>query len=371
GRSYEVRAFPYEDGLSVYFTDLTEQRGQEAQLHLLRRAVEASSSGIIVTDSVQADDPIVYVNPGFTAITGYRPDEVIGRNCRFLQGDSHDQEGLDELRWALHERRPTSVVVRNYRKDGTSFCNELHVAPVEGEDGLLHHVGVILDVTERVESEQRQREATEALRGLTQRLVDVQEQERRSLALELHDEIGQVLTALKFTLDHADRAPTTPSGLLSGAREMVRGLQDQVRDLSLDLRPSMLDDFGLLPALVWLFERTERQMGLTVRFTAPEHLPPLSADRATAAFRIVQEALTNVVRHAGVAEATVDLRVEGDRLVLDVGDHGPGFDPGSTHPSSSGLSGMRERAHLLGGTVTVEPRSDGGTCVRARLPLAP
>ena len=372
---YEVRAYPYEGGLAIFFTDVTARREREADFLLLRQAVEASANGILITDATQADNPLIYVNPAFTAITGYRRDEVIGRNCRFLQGDAHDQEGLDELRRALQEHRTVSVLLENYRKDGTLFCNELHVDPVLGENGrLLNHVGVMTDVTERVEAERRQRESAETLRALTRRVVDVQEQERRAVALELHDEIGQVLTALKFTLDHADRTPTMPSKrILRDAREMVRALQDQVRNLSLDLRPSMLDDLGLVPALVWLFERVEQKMRLSVRFTAPELLPPVSRAVATAAFRIVQEALTNVVRHAGVTEAEVMLRVEEERLVLEVtiADEGTGFDPSSRAEATTGLSGMHERASVVGGSLAVEARPGGGTVVRARLPLGP
>ncbi|HEX9951295.1 MAG TPA: histidine kinase, partial [Rubricoccaceae bacterium] len=291
----------------------------------------------------------------------------------FLQGDDRDQTGLDELRPALDAHRAASVILQNYRKDGTPFCNELHVAPVEAEDGrLLNYVGIIIDVTDRVAAENRQRESAEALRALTQRLVDVQEQERRALALELHDEIGQVLTALKFTLEHIDRAPTMPDGLLTGAREMVRGLQDQVRNLSLDLRPSMLDDFGLVPALVWLFERTERHMGLTVRFTAPERPPVLAPEVATAAFRIVQEALTNVARHAGVTESDVTLGLDEDHLMLEltIADEGTGFDPSLVH-ATTGLSGMAERTALLGGRFILEAQPSGGTVIRAHLPLTP
>ncbi|HLA64272.1 MAG TPA: PAS domain S-box protein [Rhodothermales bacterium] len=371
---YELRAFPYDDGLSVFFTEVTEQWEQEARLHLLRQAVEASSNGILITDSALADDPITYVNPAFTAITGYTLEEAVGRNCRFLQGDDHAQPALDRLRRALQEGRPSSVVLRNYRADGALFWNELHVAPVEAADGtLLNYVGVITDATARVEAERMQQEQAGQLRVLSHQLVEAQEQERRALARELHDEIGQVLTALKLTLDTVRRDPVSTGPLLDDAQGIVHRLQEQVRTLSLDLRPSMLDDLGLVPALLYLFERVERQMGLTVRFTYDVALPVLPPEVATAAYRIAQEAMTNVARHAGGGEVDVDLRVEEERhvleLVLGVHDHGAGFDPASVGPASSGLSGMRERAHLLGGTLEVVSGHGTGTRVHAHLPL--
>ena len=117
---------------------------------LLDRAVAASSNGIVITDPRMPDDPIVYVNPAFEKISGYPVDEVLGHNCRFLQGEDRDQPALGELRAALSEEREYRVVLRNYRKDGTPFWNELYVSPVHDEEGrLTNFVGVQNDITER------------------------------------------------------------------------------------------------------------------------------------------------------------------------------------------------------------------------------
>lgn len=213
----------------------------------------------------------------------------------------------------------------------------------------------------------------ERLQILSQRLVEVQESERRYIARELHDEIGQALTGLKLVLDMAARSPG--EGISESLREaltLVDGLMTQVRDLSLDLRPTMLDDLGLLPALLWHCGRYTDQTGVHVDFRHTN----LEGHRfgpkvETAAYRIVQEALTNVARHADVDQVTVRLWAEQETLNVQIEDQGAGFDPerAIVAEESSGLVGMRERAVLLGGELTIESTPGVGTRLIAELPL--
>jgi signal transduction histidine kinase len=203
-------------------------------------------------------------------------------------------------------------------------------------------------------------------------LLDVQEQERRHLARELHDEIGQLLTGLKLNLEVGARLPADQlRAHHSEAQALLRELTTRIRDLSLRLRPTMLDDLGLLPALLWQFDRFTAQTQINVFFPhsgIERRFPP---DVETAAYRIVQEALTNVARHAQVQEVTVRVWLEEDRLHLQVEDEGIGFD--SEHArergGTSGLSGMQERVTLLGGRLEIESRPGGGTRVAADLPV--
>jgi PAS domain S-box-containing protein len=140
--------------------DITARKQSEESLRLRERAIAASSNGIIITDTRQPNQPVIYVNPGFERITGYSADEVIGTNCRFLQGYDHDQPGLTELRKCLAEQRECHVVLSNYRKDGSQFWNELYVSPVFNEYGeLTNYVGIQTDITERVNAEFELRES--------------------------------------------------------------------------------------------------------------------------------------------------------------------------------------------------------------------
>ena len=208
------------------------------------------------------------------------------------------------------------------------------------------------------------------LQGLSGRLMEVQEAERRHLARELHDEIGQLLTGLRLTLE----VPAPPSPVvaerLALARSLVAGLLDRIRALSLDLRPSILDDLGLLPALLGHIERYTSQTKMRVHLEHNGLDRRFAAETETAVYRIVQEALTNVARHGRVDEVTVRLWATDDVLGVQVEDHGAGFDPETVSAGrSGGLAGLRERAALLNGHLTVETRPGRGVRLTAEVPL--
>jgi signal transduction histidine kinase len=216
-------------------------------------------------------------------------------------------------------------------------------------------------------------EGRERQSALARRLVAVQEEERRHLARELHDEVGQLLTGLKLSLEMGARGPSEGrDASLGDARRLVAELMSRVRQMSLDLRPGMLDDLGLLPALLWHFERYAAQTGVRVDFThAGVEGLRFAPEVETAAYRIVQEALTNVARHARVNEARVRVRADEAILSVEIEDRGGGFNPRDALEAgtSSGLAGMGERARLLGGGLTIESAPGAGTTVTANLPL--
>jgi signal transduction histidine kinase len=217
-------------------------------------------------------------------------------------------------------------------------------------------------------SERALKDQTARLQVLSHKLLDIQENERRTVARELHDEIGQALTGLKLSLEMADRLLPEP------ARESVRGavslandLISRVRNLSLDLRPAALDDLGLLPALLGHFERYTKQTGVQVDF---RHQGLAERDMETVACRIIQEALTNVARHAHAQLVEVRVWVDDVSLTLRVEDHGAGFNAQALmRASSSGLVGMEERASILGGSLTIDSQPGRGTHLVAELPV--
>jgi len=225
-------------------------------------------------------------------------------------------------------------------------------------------IGTIHDITEL-------KRAEEELRALSRSLVHIQEEERRNIARELHDEIGQSLTVLKLLLDRIKRNPAENIASILGEGEaLLNGLMSQVRSLSLELRPGMLDDLGLLPTLLWYFDNYTNKTNIKVNFKHSGLQIRFHPEVRVAAYRIIQEALTNVLRHAGVTE--VDLAVWLDRGILwiRVQDEGNGFDTTIISPGTSGgLFGMHERARSLGGEVTIDTRTGIGTTIIARLPL--
>lgn len=235
--------------------------------------------------------------------------------------------------------------------------------------------GTAQDITERVRADQALREANEQLRALSSRLLEIQEAERRTLAHELHDEIGQALSAVKLNAMAILQSPD-PASLTRRIGDHIaivdRALQ-QVRSLSLELRPALLDDLGLVPALRWLVDRLGRSSGVSVRLEATGAEVRFAPAVELAGFRIAQEAINNALKHAAPTRITVDLRVEGDRLDLRVRDDGTGFDVARAQRlaaggGSLGLLGMSERARLAGGRIEWFPLARG-TEVHAWFPI--
>lgn len=215
--------------------------------------------------------------------------------------------------------------------------------------------------------------ARERTQVLSQRLVTIQEEERRNLARELHDEIGQILTGLKLMLEMSLRLPPEASQAnVQEAQKLVGELMSKVRQISLDLRPGMLDDLGLLPALLWYFERYTTQTQVQVNFThSGLEGQRFAPEIETAAYRIVQEALTNTARYAGVKAVQVKVWADAGILCAEIEDRGAGFNPQAALEAnvSSGIAGMGERARLLGGGLTIESEIGTGTLITAHLPL--
>jgi signal transduction histidine kinase len=213
-------------------------------------------------------------------------------------------------------------------------------------------------------------EKNRQLSALSRRVLATQEKERRRVAVELHDEIGQLLTGLKLILE---RGREHPIDALSEARAVTNELMQRVREMSLNLRPTALDDLGLSAALDGLFKRFTSQTQIAVR----SNVNPLDEQRfdkniETTVFRVVQEALTNVARHAGVTEANVTLTVLPTRLRVSIADFGKGFDANSKHiVDSTGISGMAERVKLAGGSFSLQSKPDAGTLVLADFELKP
>lgn len=234
----------------------------------------------------------------------------------------------------------------------------------------------VRDITERKQAEAQHKEYSTKLQVLSRRLVEAQERERRNIARELHDEIGQALTVMQLNLQAMLQSPNvdgfTPR--LNQNLALVDRVLEQVRDISLNLRPSMLDDLGLEPALVWLTHRQAELAGFKGEVhadTLPHRLDPMIE---TVCFRIVQEALTNVMRHAHANSVKVELRKQGDQLHLRIHDDGVGFNVNAVRAkaargSSLGLLSMEERAALAGGGLELSSIPKRGSEVHAWFPL--
>jgi signal transduction histidine kinase len=215
-------------------------------------------------------------------------------------------------------------------------------------------------------------QARSQLQYLSNRVVSVQEEERRRVARELHDEVGQTLSAVLVEVGRAASrlAPESESGVNLGvARQLAEQAVGQVRDIALLLRPSMLDDLGLVPALKWQAREVSRRTGIKVRVAAETVADDLPDSCRTCIYRIVQEALNNAARHAHASWARVEAVQEKGQIRVTIQDNGSGFDP--AQEKGMGILGMEERVKGLGGVFRIDSEKGSGTIVSFLLPAAP
>jgi len=352
--------------------DISELKSAEEALkeseEMLRGLFESAPDTVLV---ISHEGEIANVNVQVERMFGYTASELVGKSINALI-----PEGviLSQSRQTSEPHTPITGPGELYgrRKDGTRFPVDIMLSPLNvGQSSMV--IGVVRDITRRKVAEEAMRDYAARLKALSRRLMEVQELERRNIALELHDEIGQVLTGLKLTLEVGSRLPAADvQDTLSTARGLVNELMARVRNLSLDLRPAMLDDFGLLPTLLWHIEHYTAQTQVKVNFKhSGLEKQRFRPEVETAAYRVVQEALTNVARHAGVEEATVRVWTHQDTLSIQVEDGGQGFELESVAGrETSGLAGMRERTTVLGGQLKIDSSVGSGTRLLAELSVA-
>jgi len=234
---------------------------------------------------------------------------------------------------------------------------------------------MVEDITERKRSLEDRQRSFEQLRALAARLQSVREEEGTRLAREIHDQLGQALTAMKLDLSSLARDLPAGENHLSMRTALLLKLVDEtiqtVRRISAELRPRMLDDLGLAATIEWATEEFEARTAIKCWLDLPEERLMIDPETATAVFRIFQETLTNIARHANAGEVTVRLAEEAGALCLDVQDNGRGIKADElVSPGSLGILGMRERTVLRGGELTIVGKPGKGTTVRVRIPDA-
>lgn len=335
------------------------------------------------------DGKILTWNPGAQAMKGYTRDEIVGKHFSKFYPSEAVQSGWPQRELTLAEKEGRFADEGwRVRKDGTTFWASVIISPLRGADGKLSGFAkVTQDLTARREADERvqalNRELRERVSQLdeTQRLIElrtlelqklsaqllqVQDEERRRIARELHDDLGQQLTVIKMELAN-----------LSGVEEVSR-LTDiaasTVRNLSYLLHPPLLDETGLRAALHWYIEGIAKRSNIEISLTfMPQAFPRLPRDIETTIFRIIQESLTNVCRHASSESARVEIEKQPESVLVRVRDYGIGLrhELAGRNVSSSlgvGVTGMRERVRQFGGELTIS-RAEPGTRVEARIPL--
>jgi len=313
----------------------------------------------------------ISVNRAAETLSGYTREEILGRNfAEFVVGE-HVQQVHECLFSKLEQSGETSYEVEVIAKDGRRVPVEVSSRAIYENGEIVGIQGTARDITER-------KQAQDTLRMFSRRLIEAQEDERRRIARDLHDQIGQALTAVKMNLHTIQRLCATPESMprIKDNIDAVDEALRLVRDLSVDLRPPLLDDLGLATALCWYVDRYAHRAGVTteVQIELPNRDERFSRDLETAFFRIAQEALTNVVRHARASHVSLQLTRTKTGLEMVVQDDGVGFDPAALRKrapraATLGLLGMQERAHAAGGEIDIDSKISRGTTIRFTVPL--
>lgn len=351
------------------------RQAEEAQQDLLQRfrlVLDFSPIGCVMNG---VNFQVTYWNPAAERIFGFSREDVLGKLPYETFVPESSRAAVHEVQQALVRGEVVSPAVSEHlTKDGRTIVCEWYNTPINDSSGrFMGSLSMVQDITERQQSEQQLRAYSAQLRALAADLQNAREAERAHVARELHDELGQALTALKMDLVLlTQRLPRNRVKLHQRSASMLKLIDDTiqtVRRIAAGLRPSTLDDLGLTAAIEWQAHEFESRTGIQCRLVLPGEEVALSPERATALFRIFQETLTNVVRHAAAKSIDVHLTKRGDDLVLEVSDDGKGLDEDEAARSRSlGLMGMRERAQLLGGEFGIVGRREKGTTVTVRMP---
>lgn len=331
---------------------------------------EATNAAISIST---VDGRIIAANDAYVDLSGYSQEELLELDMNVLYSKAHGRKKILRAIRDHGELRDYEAKIVN--KTGETEWVSISTRPTTewGDNCLL---SVVVDITDRKLMEQELETNRHQLQDLSHRMIETQEAERGHIARELHDEIGQGLTTLKLNLQIIDRTTDDPSthGCVADSLALVEDTLRAVRNLSLDLRPPMLDDLGLKAALRWHMNRQAKPADLTVSFSADGDDTRAPHNVESTCFRVAQEALTNAIRHSRAEHVAIELTSTEAELVLNVRDDGIGFESVTSGTAQSdqmtmGLIGMAERASLVGGGLEINSKPGEGTVVSARFPI--
>ncbi|MBV8859790.1 MAG: PAS domain S-box protein [Acidobacteria bacterium] len=363
------------------FSDITERkRAEDALRESERRFSDMLTNIEMVAVMADLNGDITFCNDYLLRLTGWQREEAIGRNWYEMFLPEDEKKRVSEILGEAELTGDVTVHMENEIKtrSGARRLMRWTNTPLRRPDGKVIGLAALGDdITERKEAEEQLKTSSRQLRALSESLRKAKEDEGIRIARELHDELGAALTSLKWSLTRLNGAGTegadTNGDGSTKIEEMVSLIDatiNTVRRISSELRPGVLDDLGLIPAIEWHAQQVQANTGIVCRFESQVENVGLSRERATTVFRIFQEAMTNVLRHAGATRVNILVEEEDDEFVLDVSDNGRGItDSEKLGTRSLGLLGMRERAHSVGGRVEIKGTPGKGTTLIVRVPL--
>ena len=351
--------------------DITDRIHAEEQIKFQAQLLNGVREAIIAAD---LDGFVTYWGQGAEKLFGFTADEVLGKHVDEIFNLEDEKQYHTLLNYIL-DNGHWSGQLKSKRKNGDGFWSDTAISLIrDSERKPTGMIAIDRDITRQKEFEKSLKDSREELRRLSQHLQTALEKERTIIAREIHDDLGQILTALKMDITMlARKLPEEQTDLKAKTGSVIELVNDgirSVRRISSGLRPSLLDDLGLAAAIEWQVKQFREHTGIACELKMEPGEIALNEETATAAFRILQESLTNVAKHAGAKQVMVELKTENNNLILVVRDDGCGIpDRLKQLPGTFGLIGMRERAHVLGGDLRITPNPGQGSTVAMLIPL--
>ncbi|MBM1204322.1 MULTISPECIES: PAS domain-containing sensor histidine kinase [Pseudomonas] len=372
--------FQTAEYLVVYLNDITERHQVQAALQesdARLQGIAANVPGLVFRlerSLLTGELDFPYISEGSESLAGFSPATLrlreVGLRSLVHPDDRADYHRVQDL--ALDSDSDWSWQGRILTRQGQQRWAEIKAITRRLDDGTVVWDGIVWDISESKRIELELDSSRGQLRELSAHLESVREEEKARIAREVHDELGQILTVLKLETSMCELAyAQLDPGLherLNSMKKLIAQLFQLVRDVATSLRPPILDA-GISSAIEWQARRFEARTHIPCLVQVPEYLPPLGASKEVGLFRILQEALTNVMRHAQAHTVELTLSVQGRELCLSISDDGQGFVPAGGRPTSFGLVGMRERVLMLGGTLALHSVPGEGTTLTVRVPL--
>ncbi|RYY92399.1 MAG: PAS domain-containing protein [Chitinophagaceae bacterium] len=336
---------------------------------VLLKAMDSAREGITIADATRPGLPLIYINEGFERMTGYTRAECIGRSCNFLQGAATDQAQLAILRAGLREAKPVQVELLNHHKSGQVFHNRLSITPIFDEQGsLTHFIGVQDDITVQKEREVLARAIGEH-RLREEVTVEAQEKERLHIGRELHDNVNQLLASASLRLNLAAAREDIRMELLEQTRDIVQTSIREIRKLSHLLAGPQNPEWKLRESLQDLISSMvpAGSLQLSCHFE-PVTDERLSGQKKLALYRVAQERLNNILKHAGARQVWIGLECDAGEMLLRIKDDGVGFDVAGKY-RGIGLKNMKARLEMISGRMHLRSAPGKGCELEAIVPL--
>lgn len=352
----------------TFFNNITERKMTEERLRLLESAIQQANDSIIITTAGYnpSGSKVVFVNPAFSRMTGYTDEEVMGNPALIQQATIIERSEATD-------RETFCVETIDFHKNGSQFNLEWQIAPVRDEKGKVKHFIIIQrDITERKRAEEELDAYQEQLRSLASELLLAEEKERRRIATNLHDHIGQTLAITKIKLGQLQDSlysTTSHNGLIDDIRTLIERTIKYTKNLTFELSPPILYELGFEATMEWLCEQFQKQHNILFFFENDGNPKPLDNDVGILMFQAVRELFINIVKHAHANKVIVKLLRDGNTMQITVEDDGAGFELSKIERTSFGFFSIHERLKHFGGTFTIDSKPGRGTLVTLTSPV--